>query len=245
MTAPTLATLVRVELRKSCDTRAGRWLLITLGLLALGVVVLLLFAGSPGELNFEAFLLTAQLPMGIFLPVIGIIAVTSEWSQRTALTTFTLVPRRSRIMVAKIVALTLLALVAVVISIATAALGNVIAEVTREADGSWGSASTLAGVALFQVLCVLVGVGVGMLLLSAPQAIVVYLLLPFLLSSLADSIHALENVSRWISLLDTITLLLGEQLTGTAWARIATSVALWSLLPMLIGSLRIQRREVQ
>jgi ABC-2 type transport system permease protein len=245
MTAPSLATLVRVELRKSCDTRAGRWLLITLGLLALGVVVLLLFAGAPEELTFEVLLLTAQLPMGIFLPVIGIIAVTGEWSQRTALTTFTLVPRRSRIVVAKIVALTLLALLAVVISIATAALGNVIAEVTRDGDGSWGSASTLAAVALFQVLCVLVGVGLGMLLLSAPQAIVVYLLLPFLFSSLAESIHALENIGPWINLLDTITELLGEELTGEAWAHIATSVALWALFPMLLGAVRIQRREVQ
>lgn len=60
--------------------------------------------------------------MGIFLPVIGIIAVTGEWSQRTALTTFTLVPRRWRIVVAKIVALALPALLAVVISIATAAM---------------------------------------------------------------------------------------------------------------------------
>ena len=245
MTAPTLATLVRVELRKSCDTRAGRWLLITLGLLAGGVVVLLLFAGAPKELTFETFLLTAQLPMGVFLPVIGIIAVTGEWSQRTALTTFTLVPRRSRIVVAKIVALVLLALLGVLVSIAAAALGNVIAQVTRGADGSWGPASAVAGAALFQVLCVLVGVGLGMLLLSAPQAIVVYLLLPFLLASLAGSISALEAAGQWINLLDTTTALLGEQVTGKAWAQIATSFAVWSLLPMLLGTLRIHRREVQ
>jgi hypothetical protein len=245
MTAPTLATLVRVELRKASDTRAGLWLLITLGLIGSAVAGLLLFVGTPQELNFEVFLLTAQLPMGVFLPVLGIIAVTSEWSHRTALTTFTLVPRRSRIVLAKVLALTLFALLAVLVSIAVAALGNVIAEATRGGEGSWGSVSTLAEVALFQVLCVLVGVGLGMLLLSAPQAIVVYLLSPFLLASLADSFDVVQRAGQWISLLDTTTVLLGEQLTGRAWAQMATSFALWSLLPMLLGALRIDRREVQ
>lgn len=245
MTAPTLATLVRVELRKAYDSRAGLWLLITLGLLGAAVVVLLLSAGTPAELNFEAFLFTAQLPMGIFLPVVGIIAVTCEWSQRTALTTFTLVPRRSRIVVAKMVALVALALLAVLVSIVVAALGNVIAEIVRDGDGSWGKVSTLGYVALFQVLSVLVGVGLGMLLLSAPQAIVVYLLLPFILSSLAASIDVLETPGQWLNLLDTTTRLLGEEMTGKAWAQIATSFAMWSLVPLLLGTVRVQRREVQ
>ena len=39
--------------------------------------------------------------MVIILPLIAILAVTSEWSQRTGLTTFTLVPHRGRIIAAK------------------------------------------------------------------------------------------------------------------------------------------------
>ena len=40
----------------------------------------------------------------ILLPIIGILLVSSEWSQRTALITFTLVPKRMRVMSAKIAA---------------------------------------------------------------------------------------------------------------------------------------------
>ena len=46
----------------------------------------------------------AITPASILLPIIGILLVTSEWSQRTALITFTLVPKRMRVMSAKIAA---------------------------------------------------------------------------------------------------------------------------------------------
>jgi ABC-2 type transport system permease protein len=245
MSAPTLAGLVRVEMRKAYDTRAGLWLLITLGLIGAAVALLLMFAGTPEELDFEVFLLTAQLPMGVFLPVLGVVAVTSEWSQRTALTTFTLVPRRSRIVTAKVLALVVIALLAVVSSIVAAALGNVIADVLRDTDGGWGEPSLLGRVALFQVLCALSGVGLGMLLLSAPQGIVAYLLLPFLLSTIGSLVAVLQTSVLWLNPLETFTRLIGEELTGKAWAQIATSFALWALLPLLLGAARIRRREVQ
>lgn len=246
MTPPSLPRLVRVELRKTRDTRSGFWLLLTVGLLALAVDVLLVFAGKPAELTFQAYLYTAQLPLGILLPVLGILAVTSEWSQRTALTTFTLVPRRSRIVLAKILALVGLALVAVIASVATAAACNLLSEALRSADGGWGAVpSTLGRVALFQVLSVLVGVGLGMLLLSAPQAIVGYLLVPTLLTGLASMVAVLRAPARWLDLAGTTTNLLGEPLTGRLWAQIATSVALWAVVPLLLGARRIARREVQ
>jgi ABC-type transport system involved in multi-copper enzyme maturation permease subunit len=245
MRAPTLARLVRVEIRKTYDTRAGWWLLITLCLLGAAVALMLIFAGTASELNFEVFLLTAQLPIGVLLPVLGILAVTGEWSQRTALTTFALVPRRSRIMVAKALALIAVALLAVLASIIVAALGNVVAAALRDTDGSWGQVSTLVDVALFQVISVLVGVGLGMLLLSAPQAIVAYLLGPVILSSVASLVAALETPAQWLSLLDITTRLLGEEISGQGWAQIATAFAVWSLLPLLLGAVRIHRREIQ
>ena len=42
--------------------------------------------------------------MTVILPIIAILSVTSEWSQRTGLTTFTLVPHRGRVMLAKALA---------------------------------------------------------------------------------------------------------------------------------------------
>ena len=41
--------------------------------------------------------------MTVILPIIAILSVTGEWSQRSGLTTFTLVPHRGRVIPAKVV----------------------------------------------------------------------------------------------------------------------------------------------
>lgn len=245
MSAPTLGRLVRVELRKAADTRGGFWLLTTLALLGAAVVVLLLGVGEPSERNFPTLLTTAQLPLGVLLPVVGILAVTGEWSQRTALTTFTLVPRRSRVLAAKVLALVALALLAVLASVVAAALGNAVAQAASGAEARWGEPSLLFYVALFQVLGVLVGVGLAMALLSAPQAILAFLVLPTLLTALASLVDALEEPARWLDLAGTTTRLLGGEMTGQAWGRLAVSVAVWAVLPLAVGAVRVHRREVQ
>ena len=45
-------------------------------------------------MTYDNFGAAVGVPMAIILPVIAILSVTSEWSQRSGLTTFTLVPKR-------------------------------------------------------------------------------------------------------------------------------------------------------
>ena len=56
-------------------------------------------------------------PMGILLPVLGVMSVTSEWSQRTAMVTFTLEPSRSRVVAAKFASVMIVAVAALVIGL--------------------------------------------------------------------------------------------------------------------------------
>jgi hypothetical protein len=72
-------------------------------------------------------------PIGILLPILGILSVTSEWSQRTTLLTFALVPRRERVTAAKALAACLLGALGLVVCLAAAAVGNLIV------DGSWAN----------------------------------------------------------------------------------------------------------
>ena len=84
--------MIGVELRKMFDTRSGFWLLASIGIasvLATGAVIL--FAPDDAQ-NYDTFASAIGFPMAVILPMIAILAVTSEWSQRTGLTTFTLVP---------------------------------------------------------------------------------------------------------------------------------------------------------
>ncbi|MCZ2850894.1 hypothetical protein [Modestobacter sp. VKM Ac-2978] len=242
--APSLLQLVRVELRKSYDTRAGRWLLIVIGVAVLGVVALSLFVEDVPKTFTDHFGLT-QLPISILLPVLGILLVTSEWSQRTAMTTFTLVPRRSRVLVAKVLAATVLAVLGVVVAALASVLATVLTPVFSDAERDWDITAALVGqVLVVQVVTVLAGVAFGMLLLSSPLAIVLYFVLPTVFNILVNLIAALDWVRDWLDLSTTSMPLFEDGLDAQGWLQFGTSAALWVALPMLLGWLRILRTEV-
>src|ERR1700759_1732237 len=111
-TRPSLARLTKVELRKMVDTRSGFWLLFAVvALTVVAVLVKALFAPED-QRTFRHLLSTGLQPAGILLPVIGILVVSSEWSQRTGLNSFALVPARPRLLAAKYLAGIVLALAA-------------------------------------------------------------------------------------------------------------------------------------
>ncbi len=96
--------LTLVELRKMVDTRAGFWLQLLVAVLTLAAVVVVCIVADADEATFQDLFTVAMTPGAVLLPIIGILLVSSEWSQRTALITFTLVPRRMRVMGAKVAA---------------------------------------------------------------------------------------------------------------------------------------------
>ena len=117
---PGLGRLVAVELRKMVNTRAGFWLqLATVAITVLAVIVACVVA-DPADLTFQSILNVGLQPAAILLPVVGILLVTSEWSQRTGMITFALVPVRSRVLGAKLIASLVLAVAMLVMSIAVA-----------------------------------------------------------------------------------------------------------------------------
>jgi ABC-2 type transport system permease protein len=243
--APGLARLVRVELRKSWDTRAGRWLLAVTGLAVLGVVALMLFAGDPGDRRFGAYLAGTQLPIGVLLPVLGVLLVTSEWSQRTALTTFALVPRRSRVLTAKLLASAVLAVVGVAVALAVSAAGTALTPALGDTAADWSTTGAQLGqVLLVDVVFLLGGAAFGMLLLSSPLAIVLYFVLPIVSNLLVTSVGALHWVRDWLDLSTTTLPMFEGTLDGQGWLQVGTSTALWVVLPIVVGWLRIERAEI-
>ena len=76
------------------DTRSGFWLMASIVIIGvLATVGTVLFAPDE-ELTHYTFAAAIGFPMTIVLPIIAILSITGEWSQRTGLTTFTLVPHR-------------------------------------------------------------------------------------------------------------------------------------------------------
>ncbi len=239
---PGLARLTKVELRKMVDTRSGFWLLLAVVGLTLLAVLLTALAGHEDQRTFSHILSNGLAPAGVLLPVVGILLVSSEWSQRTALVSFALVPGRSRLIAAKVLAGVVLALLATAVAIVLAAFATAIA--STSAPDHWSLPLGL----LFQdivyvVTSMLIGIGFGAVLLASAPAIVLFFAVPTALSALG-SIHALTGTIEWINVGEASAPLTEELLGGHDWAQVLVSLALWMALPLAVGTWRIAKRDL-
>lgn len=237
--------LALVEWRKQLDTRAGRWLVITIGLVTTTVLVVMASVGG-GNRSFGELLVGTMTPMSILLPVVGILAATSEWSQRTALVTFTLEPRRTRVGLAKLLSSLASGAVFFGIAVGLAALAHLAIIAFRGADPRWSlDGEILAGALLLLLLSMALGVAFGALLLNTPAAIVAYFVLPTLLGIVGAFVTALRDVLPWIDFGTATEPLLFGGMDGQAWARLATATAIWVVAPIVGGLIRLARSEVR
>jgi ABC-2 type transport system permease protein len=243
--------LVSVELRKMVDTRAGRWLLISIAALTALVLIIQLWVVLAQDLDvtFDDFAGGANIPMNVLLPVLGIMSVTSEWSQRTAMVTFTLEPSRSRFLAAKYVGTLIIAFVAVVIGLVLTILANFLYGALSDHEVVWELSA-------FQILCYFLlflfamstGFAFGMLLLSTAVAIVVYFVYSFILPGLFELATLLDwfkDIRPWIDFNFAQTPLTVAEVSGEEWAQLVTSGLVWLVLPMVIGIWRVLRAEVK
>ena len=236
---PSLSRLTLVELRKMVDTRAGFWLQLIVAVLTLVAIVLVCAFAPTDELLFRDLFALAITPASVLLPIIGILLVSSEWSQRTALITFTLVPQRMRLMGAKVAAGVGLSLVAAVLAFAVAVVANL------AVGDEWTMGPAVFGqIVLLVVVSILGGIAFGAAFLSSAPAIVLYFALPLAWSALGF-ISWLNDAAEWLDTARTTEPFTEGVATATQWAQLGTSLALWLALPLAIGLWRVARGEIR
>ena len=243
---PSLAVLTAVEVRKMVDTRAGRWLLILIGLTAVAMMPVILFAADKDDQSLMQFLSASQIGVALLLPVLGILSVTSEWSQRTALSTFSLTPERHRVVIAKLLGGSALAAVFVAVGTVTAVVARAVGTVTGQSGGSWElPVSGLGKVLLLAVIALLSGAAFGMAFMNSPLAIVLYFVLPTVWTTLGQMVDWLKGPAGWLDTNRTMSAIGDPHVSAGEWARAGTSLLVWLLIPMVIGLVRLSRREVK
>jgi len=238
---PGLLALTRVELRKSHDTRAGFWLLLVCALLVVAVAAITVFAGEDHHHTLRNVFNNCAQILNFLLPVVGILLVTSEWSQRTAQVTFTLVPHRGRVLAAKLLAGAVLALLAFVLTLAVSALFTAINPASFDA---WSlGAPLLAQSVVFFVISLLVGTAFGAaFLLSAPAIVSSYVLV--IAYAALTSILGLDGLAAWTDQ-SAFAALTDHSMSAREWARFGTTLLLWLGVPLAVGAYRFLRNEIR
>lgn len=212
--------LLRAELKKIRSTRLWWGLLIgALVLSAIQSVAMAAIAGvdmgsgpGTGELSGleDAATVRAVYPMAmftgtyIFALVLGIIGMAGEYRHQTITSTFLVSPRRSRVVVAKLLAHFLAGLAYALVGLVVVLVAGGITMSVRgyglglDADRLWPT----MGLAMLAVaIWAVIGVGVGTLLRNQIVAIVAAVLFVWLVEPLLSLVLTLvewDHVSKWL-----------------------------------------------
>ena len=234
--------LLRAEGLKATSTRAARWLLAAIAAITIGgLEIPLLFPHQVAQ-SRASYLTWAALGLTRLLPIVAMLAMTAEWSQRTALTTFTQEPRRGRVLAAKIVTGMGISLAGSAYALGVTELVVTVASAAGRPIAAGLSWSQLAGFVVFVLLTSAIGIAFGALLHNTAVAIVTYFALAGAFSLLM--IPALQAAGDWLNTGQTYGWVLDGEWAGHA-GQIATSTLLSVVLPLVAGIVRTQRREVR
>ncbi|WP_030436478.1 ABC transporter permease [Actinoplanes subtropicus] len=237
---------LRAELRKLIDTRAGRWLLIVIFSVMPAVVAGMLIIARPATLTYSQFIDVTSSPERIILPILGILTVTTEWSQRTGLLTFTLEPNRRRVLLAKATATLLLGIAVIAVGFLSAAIGNLLGVALRDGAGDWTfGVGGYRDIVVVLLVGLLQGLAYGMLLLGSAAAIVVYYVVPNLSSLLFTAVSGLKEAASWLDLQKAQAAIYLHDVTAREWAQYATAALIWVVLPGVLGFVRVLRSEIK
>ena len=243
--------LVKVELRKMFNTRSGLWMLISIGVLSVIATGAVIIFAPDSAVTYESFATAIGFPMSVILPMIAILAVTSEWSQRSGLTTFTLVPSRGRVIGAKAIATVLVGLGSMAVAFAVGAVGNLAGSTLAGVDTVWNiPLSTAPQIVLGNLIGMAIGFTLGVVLRASAVAIVGYfvvsLVLPGILELLALVREWFLDLQPWIDWNYTqVELFDGATNTGREWAMLASTTTIWIVIPLAVGLLFLRRSEVK
>lgn len=250
MTAITFPTqvrfgnLVKAESRKYVNTRAALVLSIltaaALALATIGAIATypeLIKAATGTDLLFLPLAVTS-----ILTAVIVILPVTSEWTQRGALTTFVVEPRRERVVAAKALVSLGVALAVWMACQLSWVVFNAAGAATHGLEASWEFHWTrwLGGVE-FLLLNAAVAFALALLLRNTALTVTVFVAAPVAVGALSQFGELLAKIAAWLrtpgASLDTILAAQkgGQTPDATLWGQFTVGIILWIVVPLIIG----------
>lgn len=217
-------------------------MLLAVGLVMVGVLTIPLAIPGDIDQNLAEYVFFGGTGLSILLPVVLMLSLTSEWTQRTALATFTQEPRRGRVLSAKLVVGVLASLAGATVAVALSAGGLLLSDaIGREVAWtiSWQAVVALVS---FSGLNVVMGMAFGALLHNTAAAIVLFYLGGIVWGFLG-AFAPLERVAEWLDPNRALGYLQAADWAGR-WPEIATALAVWIVLPLVGGAARTIRRDV-
>lgn len=237
----TFARACAVELRKLINTRAAA-ALIAGGVAAMAAFGLGRAAITANAMTFTRLVSTLTMPGAWLLLSLAALLVTGEFAHERAGQTFTLDPRRGRVIGAKATVAVAAGLALTLVSLAIGALSNLAAPLLGGASLPWTlEPARLAVVAGSLVFIALTAFGWGLATRNAPSTIAALLIWPTIATMLTSASPDAARVLPWVEPNPLWAVLEGGAI---AWAQFATSALVWVVVPTGIGIWRLLRDDL-
>ena len=236
-----LTRTIAVEARKVTNTVSGK-VLLPLGAALMAVFGLGRAFIPDADTTFGYIASIACIPGSWIIMAMAVLLISGEFTRREAAVTFTLDPRRGRVLGAKVVVVTGLALAAACWALIVAGVGYLLAPAlagtTLPPDLEPGRIAVVFGGLVFTALT---GLALGLLTRNAVAPIVVLLVWPTFSLLVARSSEVAQKIIAWVDIEPVAALF---HSSAQAWAQLGTSVLAWIVLPGVIGAWRLFRGDL-
>jgi ABC-2 type transport system permease protein len=245
-----MTRVTAVELRKMFDTRSGFWLMASIVLASVVATVSVILFAEDRDLTYNTFGKAIGFPMAVILPIIALLSVTSEWSQRSGLTTFTLVPHRGRVVLAKAGATVVVAVASMALALAIGVLGNLLGAALNGVSPHWDMTPLeMLYILIGNTLGMMIGFMLGLLIRNSPGAIVGYFVFSLVLPTLSEVLNAnaswWHDVRPWLDFNFAQGNLFSGDMGGEQWAQLGVASLIWLIIPLAVGVRLVLRSEVK
>lgn len=238
-----------IDLRAALNTR-GALITYTISLLALvgaGVLggVLQALVVEPAIVDVEMTFIVITLPLSLIIPVVTVLMIAGEWSDRSIQTTFLQRPGRLGVLGSKILANIVVVGALLALSVGLAALGTWIGGMVGDGASFESFRDVLTTQMAMMGATWLMSLAMAVLAQSAVVGMLLAIGLPFVISTfatiaMATGSEVLDKVARAVHLQDAAYRLID----GTAGAFELLPLTLMVLIPLALGARRWSRREI-
>jgi ABC-2 type transport system permease protein len=238
-----------LDLRQVLDTLAMRILLAVSAVCIVGMAVLstalqpLLIEDAPVLPN--GAVIAVSLVLAVVLPVLCVLTVAGEWPGAIQ-STFLLRPRRTAVLVSKVLAAVLIAIVVTAVSLALAVgLSALVGSVSGRGTSYEDLGSALLDYGLQALLAALFAIACAALLQGTALAMVIAVVVPFVVSIAASLVMVLASetiveVMEYLDLSGAASAIANGEVEGSSIG----AIVLLIVIPLVAGGVRWSRREI-
>lgn len=250
----TLGRVVAVEFRKFFHTESLRMLmcacLALIGAMAIGLglgyttMFLDVETGQPVYVPWLTSATAIRLLVQLVFPALIIVPVASEWTTRSVMTTFTLVPQRGMVVGAKAIVATVVTIVGYGLIAGMALLTTWTARLTNDIPltGMWADWGEVGCEFTVWFLTMASAFALALVVHNSALSIAIVIGAPMVLQIISQLGESLMKATEWLNLQTSAALTFQSDDATGVW-KLVVATAFWVVLPLVFGTLRTLRRE--